>query len=60
MAKPRALIECVPNFSEGRDPARIERIADAIRSVEGVRLLDTGPGKAPHRTMMTFACCCGS
>ncbi|MCC7018204.1 MAG: glutamate formimidoyltransferase [Ardenticatenales bacterium] len=54
MAKPRALIECVPNFSEGRDPARIERIADTIRSVEGVRLLDTDPGKATNRTVMTF------
>lgn len=48
------LIECVPNFSEGRDPAVLEKIAEAIRSVEGVRLLDVDPGKATHRTVMTF------
>ncbi len=48
------LIECVPNFSEGRDAAVIQQIADAISSVEGVKLLDVDPGKATNRTVMTF------
>lgn len=50
----RQLIECVPNFSEGRDPEVIRQITDAIQSVEGVALLDTDPGKAAHRTVVTF------
>ena len=49
-----ALIECVPNFSEGRDPAKIREITDQIESVEGVRLLDVDPGKATNRTVVTF------
>jgi glutamate formiminotransferase/formiminotetrahydrofolate cyclodeaminase len=48
------LIECVPNFSEGRDPAVIRQITDAIESVEGVWLLDVDPGKATNRTVVTF------
>lgn len=48
------LIECVPNFSEGRDPALIRQITDAIESVEGVRLLNVDPGKATNRTVVTF------
>lgn len=48
------LVECVPNFSEGRDPAIIAAIADAVRGVEGVRLLDIDPGKATNRTVYTF------
>ena len=48
------IVECVPNFSEGRDPAVIEAIADAIRSVEGVSLLDVDPGAATNRTVMTM------
>ena len=48
------LIECVPNFSEGRDPQTLDAIADAIRSTEGVTLLDVDPGKATHRTVFTF------
>lgn len=48
------LIECVPNFSEGRDPATIKQITDQIESVEGVRLLDVDPGKATNRTVVTF------
>lgn len=52
MAKP--LVECVPNFSEGRDPARIEAILEAIRSVPGVRLMDVDPGADTHRTVVTF------
>ena len=48
------LIECVPNFSEGRDINVINAIADAVRSVEGVTLLDVDPGKATNRTVFTF------
>lgn len=48
------LVECVPNFSEGRDPAIIGRITDAIQSVEGVKLLDVDPGRATHRTVVTL------
>lgn len=50
----RRLIECVPNFSEGRNPAVIEAIAAAIRAVEGVSLLNVDPGKATNRTVYTF------
>ncbi|MCB0604267.1 MAG: hypothetical protein KDC25_05300, partial [Saprospiraceae bacterium] len=39
------LVECVPNFSEGRDQVILDAIADAVRSVEGVTLLDVDPGK---------------
>ncbi len=48
------LIECVPNFSEGRDPAVLDHIAAAIRTVDGVALLDVDPGAATHRTVFTF------
>jgi glutamate formiminotransferase/formiminotetrahydrofolate cyclodeaminase len=50
----KQLIECVPNFSEGRDVEIIEKIAQEIRSVSGVRLLNVDPGKATNRTVMTF------
>ncbi|HNG90907.1 MAG TPA: glutamate formimidoyltransferase, partial [Saprospiraceae bacterium] len=50
----KQLIECVPNFSEGRDPAAIKQITDAVESVEGVTLLDVDPGKATHRSVVTF------
>src|SRR5436190_14236725 len=50
----RRLIECVPNFSEGNNPAVIKAITDAIESVEGVKLLDVDPGKATNRTVVTF------
>ncbi len=50
----RPLIECVPNFSEGRNPAVIRQISDAISAVEGVRLLDVDPGASTNRTVMTF------
>ena len=49
------IIECVPNFSEGRDKQVIARIADAISAVEGVKLLNVDPGVATNRTVMTFA-----
>src|SRR5579871_1160256 len=51
---PNRLIECVPNFSEGRDPSVIEAIAAAIRSVEGVSLLNVDHGSATNRTVYTF------
>lgn len=50
----KQLIECVPNFSEGRDMTVIEKITDEIKSVEGVKLLDVDPGKATNRTVVTF------
>lgn len=50
----RQLIECVPNFSEGRDMTIIKQITDEIESVEGVKLLDVDPGKATNRTVVTF------
>lgn len=49
------IVECVPNFSEGRNPVVIESIANAVRGVEGVTLLDIDPGKGVNRTVMTFA-----
>src|SRR5450432_1890486 len=48
------LIECVPNFSEGKDLSIIKHITDYIESVEGVRLLNVDPGKATNRTVVTF------
>ena len=50
----RRLIECVPNFSEGRDLSVIERITAEIRAVDGAELLDVDPGKATNRTVVTF------
>lgn len=49
------IIECVPNFSEGRDRRVIDEIASAISSVEGAHLLNVDPGKATNRTVITFA-----
>ena len=48
------LIECVPNFSEGRDLQVIEKIKVEIEAVDGVRLLNVDPGKATNRTVVTF------
>jgi glutamate formiminotransferase/formiminotetrahydrofolate cyclodeaminase len=48
------LIECVPNFSEGREENIIRQITDAIKSVEGVSLLDVDPGATTNRTVVTF------
>ena len=53
LAMPR-LLECVPNFSEGRDRAVIDAITDAIARVEGVKLLDVDPGATTNRTVVTF------
>jgi glutamate formiminotransferase/formiminotetrahydrofolate cyclodeaminase len=51
----RRILECVPNFSEGRDPAVIREITARIEEIEGVRLLDVDPGRATNRTVVTFA-----
>jgi glutamate formiminotransferase / formiminotetrahydrofolate cyclodeaminase len=48
------IIECVPNFSEGRRPEVIKQITDVIETVAGVRLLNVDPGKATNRTVVTF------
>lgn len=48
------IIECVPNFSEGRDMGIIEKITNEIRFVDGVKLLDVDPGRATNRTVVTF------
>ena len=50
----KRIIECVPNFSEGRDQAVIRAIAQAIEAVEGVKLLDVDSGEATNRTVVTF------
>ncbi len=50
----KQLIECVPNFSEGRDMAIIKQITDEIERVEGVKLLDVDPGAATNRTVVTI------
>ena len=50
----KRIIECVPNFSEGRDLAVIKQITDTIEKVEGVKLLDVDPGEATNRTVVTF------
>jgi len=51
---PSPLVECVPNFSEGRDPATIEALRTALMSVPGVRLLDVQADAAHHRSVFTF------
>ena len=48
------IIECVPNFSEGRDKLVIDAIVRAISSVDGVKVLDVDPGEATNRTVVTF------
>lgn len=48
------IVECVPNFSEGRDMEVMKRITDAIEAVDGVVLLDVDPGAATNRTVVTF------
>ncbi|MBE6285750.1 MAG: glutamate formimidoyltransferase [Bacteroidales bacterium] len=50
----KRIIECVPNFSEGRNMETIKQITDAIESVKGVKLLDVDPGEATNRTVVTF------
>lgn len=50
----KQIVECVPNFSEGRDSAVIDAIALAIRETNGCRLLDVDPGASTNRTVYTF------
>ena len=54
MIQSKPIIECVPNFSEGRDKGVIRQITDVIEQVEGVKLLDVDPGEATNRTVVTF------
>ena len=53
----KRIIECVPNFSEGRDKGVIEQITAAIEAAADVKLLDVDPGEATNRTVVTFVCC---
>jgi glutamate formiminotransferase len=48
------IIECVPNFSEGRDPVKVRAIADTVRSSKGVRFLDVSWDQDHHRCVITF------
>jgi glutamate formiminotransferase / formiminotetrahydrofolate cyclodeaminase len=50
----KQIVECVPNFSEGRDQSILDQIADVIRSVDNVQLLDVDPGADTNRTVFTF------
>jgi len=50
----KKILECVPNFSEGRNMDIIKQITDEIEAVEGIRLLDVDPGAATNRTVVTF------
>ena len=50
----KKLIECVPNFSEGKDMGIIKSITAEIESVDGVKLLDVDPGQATNRTVVTM------
>ncbi|MGE5317898.1 MAG: glutamate formimidoyltransferase [Chloroflexota bacterium] len=51
----KQIIECVPNFSEGRDMSVIKQITDQMQTVDGVKLLDVDPGAATNRTVVTIA-----
>ncbi len=50
----KQIVECVPNYSEGRDRSVIDRIVAAIATVKGVKVLDVDPGEATNRTVVTF------
>ena len=50
----KQIIECVPNYSEGRDKSIIDAIVASIRTVEGIKVLDVDPGEATNRTVVTF------
>jgi glutamate formiminotransferase/formiminotetrahydrofolate cyclodeaminase len=50
----KQLIECVPNFSEGRNLEIIKQVTDVIEKSEGVKLLDVDPGYSTNRTVVTF------
>ncbi|MDD8027262.1 MAG: glutamate formimidoyltransferase [Acidobacteriota bacterium] len=48
------IVECVPNFSEGRDKDKIKAITAEIEGVAGIKLLDVDPGESTNRTVVTF------
>ncbi|MBR4871867.1 MAG: glutamate formimidoyltransferase [Alistipes sp.] len=50
----KRIVECVPNFSEGRNLETIKQITDVIEASKGVKLLDVDPGEATNRTVVTF------
>ncbi|MCK5879506.1 MAG: glutamate formimidoyltransferase [Holophagae bacterium] len=50
----KQIVECVPNFSEGRDQGILDQISEAVRSVDNVQLLDVDPGADTNRTVFTF------
>jgi len=50
-----AIVECVPNISEGRDLAKIHRVADTVKTVSGVKLLDVDPNADYNRCVITYA-----
>ena len=50
----KRIIECVPNFSEGRNREVIDKIVAAIAAIKGVKVLDVDPGEATNRTVVTF------
>lgn len=54
MKKEKQIVECVPNFSEGRNPEVIKQITDVIERSKGIKLLDVDPGEATNRTVVTF------
>ena len=56
----KQIIECVPNFSEGRDLSVIKQITDVIEGVPGIRLLNVDPGYATNRTVVTFIALTGN
>jgi glutamate formiminotransferase / formiminotetrahydrofolate cyclodeaminase len=51
----KRLIECVPNFSEGRDPAKVDAIVAAMSSIPGVYVLDREMDADHHRSVITLA-----
>ena len=54
MTEKQQIVECVPNFSEGRNMHVIEQITDEIERVKGVKLLDVDPGEATNRTAVSY------
>jgi len=54
MNKEKQLVECVPNFSEGRNMKGINQKTDVVKQTKGVKLLDVDPGEATNRTVVTF------
>ena len=54
MKKEKQIVECVPNFSEGRNLEVIKQITDVIERSKGIKLLDVDPGEATNRTVVTF------